>query len=66
MTAATGAYGPLTKTGKTEAYGRIAVSVDKVCRDDLVLYEGRHPCQKPGYDLIAKIIVTKYDALKPK
>ena len=32
VTAASGAYGPLTKTVKTKRYGRIPVPVDKVCK----------------------------------
>ncbi len=66
VTAASGAYGPLTKTVKTKRYGRIPVPVDKVCQLTWFCSKGDIHSKKPGYDLIAKLIVSKYNAVKPK
>ena len=66
MTAATGAYGPLTKTVKTKRYGRIPVPVDKVCKLTWFCSKGDIHSKTPGYDVIAKLIVSRYNAVKPK
>ena len=66
VTAATGAYGPLTQTVKTKKYGRIPVPVDKVCNDTWFCSKGDIHSRNPGYNLIGKLIVAKYNAVKPK
>ena len=47
VTAATGAYGPLTKTVKTKRYGRFG-SGRQGLQAQVVLFEGRHPLQDAG------------------
>jgi lysophospholipase L1-like esterase len=66
VTAATGAYGPLTKTVKTKRYGRIPVPVDKVCHLTWFCKKGDIHSRTRGYDLIGKLIVSRYNAVKPK
>jgi lysophospholipase L1-like esterase len=66
VTAASGAYGPLTKTVKTKNYGRIPVPVSKVCHLTWFCKQGDIHSRNGGYNLIAKLIVSKYNAVKPK
>jgi lysophospholipase L1-like esterase len=66
VTSATGAYGPLTKTVKTKRYGRIPVPVEKVCHLTWFCKEGDIHSRTRGYDLIGKLIVSRYNAVKPK
>ena len=66
VTAATGAYGPLTKTVKTKKYGTIPVPVNKVCHLTWFCAKGDIHSRNPGYNLIGKLIVAKYNAVKPK
>jgi lysophospholipase L1-like esterase len=57
VTAATGAYGPLTQMTELAPYGRIPVPVAKVC--ELTFYcqwQNIHP-RTAGYTVIAKLIV---------
>jgi lysophospholipase L1-like esterase len=66
VTAATGAYGSLKQTVKTVAYGRIPVPVHKVCHLTWFCKKGDIHSKNSGYDLIGKLIVSKYNAVKPK
>jgi len=64
VTAATGAYGSLAKTVKTKNYGTIPVPVNQVCRYSWYCAQGNIHATTVGYNLIGKLIVTKYDAVK--
>jgi lysophospholipase L1-like esterase len=64
VTSATGAYGPLTKTVKTKRYGRIPVPVQKVCSLTWFCSKGDIHSKTPGYNIIGKLIVSKYNAVK--
>jgi lysophospholipase L1-like esterase len=66
VTAATGAYGSLTKTVKNKKYGTIPVPVNKVCHLTWFCAKGDIHSRNPGYNLIGKLIVAKYNAIKPK
>jgi lysophospholipase L1-like esterase len=57
VTAATGAYGPLTQMTDLPPYGEIPVPVAKVCELTFFCqYHDIHP-RTPGYTIIAKLIV---------
>lgn len=63
VTAATGAYQPLTKTITVRPFGRLPVAVAKVCRlTYFCQYEDIHP-RTAGYALIARLVVGE---LPPK
>ena len=66
VTAATGAYGPLTKTVKSKKWGTIPLPVEKVCHLTWFCAKGDIHSKNPGYNLIGKLIVAKYNAVKPK
>jgi lysophospholipase L1-like esterase len=60
VTKATGAYGSLSKTVKTAAYGRIPVPVASVCALTWYCVSGNIHAKTPGYNLIGKLYVTRY------
>jgi lysophospholipase L1-like esterase len=60
VTAATGAYGPLTRTVNTKTYGTIPVPVASVCALTWFCALGNIHARTPGYTLIGKLIVTRY------
>ena len=64
VTAATGAYGSLAKTVKTKQYGTIPVPVTVVCNLTWYCSLGNIHAKTAGYNLIGKLIVRKYDAVK--
>jgi hypothetical protein len=66
VTAATGGYTPLTKTTTLKPYGTIPVAVAKVCTLTWFCKEGNIHATNSGYELIGKLIVSKYDALHKK
>jgi lysophospholipase L1-like esterase len=59
VTAATGAYTPLTKTTVKAPYGRIPVAVADVCTYTWYCSEANIHPHTVGYQLIAKLIVAK-------
>lgn len=64
VTAATGAYGSLTKTVRLKPYGPIPQPVAKVCRLTWFCAQGNIHARTPGYTLIGKLVVSRYDALR--
>ncbi len=71
VTAATGAYKPLnkeTKTkgkkGKSKTYAHLPIAVSRVCRITWYCTRGDIHANTKGYDLIGRMMVKKYDALK--
>ncbi len=64
VTAATGAYTPLTSTVKTAAYGTIPVAVAGVCTLTWFCAQGNIHAKTPGYTLIGKLVVAKYAAMR--
>ena len=71
VTAASGAYKPLTKEtksknkkGKAKTYGSLPVAVAKVCRLSWYCTKGDIHATTKGYDLIGRLMVKKYTALK--
>jgi lysophospholipase L1-like esterase len=63
VTAATGAYVPLTKTVNTKTYGVIPVAVAGVCTYSWFCAQGNIHATTPGYTLIGKLIVSQYAQL---
>jgi lysophospholipase L1-like esterase len=63
VTKATGAYGSLTKTVKTKTYGTIPVPVATVCALTWACAKGDIHSKTPGYDLIGRLIVSRYKAV---
>ncbi len=66
VTAASGAYGSLTKTVKNKHFGVIPVPVNKVCDLTWFCKKGDIHSRNSGYNLIGKLIVWRYNAVKPK
>ena len=66
VTAATGAYTPLSKTTTLKPYGKIPVAVADVCTLTWFcsVTGDIHP-KTPGYAVIAKLIETEYKTLHP-
>jgi hypothetical protein len=64
VTAASGAYTSLNQTVHTETYGEIPVPVANVCALTWFCARGDIHARTPGYDLIGKLIVSRYDATK--
>lgn len=60
VTAATGAYGSLTRTVKTKTYGVIPVPVASVCAFTWFCALGNIHARTMGYTLIGKLIVARY------
>ena len=66
VTAATGAYIPLTKTVDSQTYGVIPVAVAGVCTYSWFCAKGNIHATTPGYTLIGKLIVAQYKQLVHK
>lgn len=64
VTAATGAYVPLTKTVDSKTYGVIPAAVAGVCTYSWFCAQGNIHATTPGYTLIGKLIVAKYRQLQ--
>jgi lysophospholipase L1-like esterase len=71
VTAATGAYKPMSKEskqkskkGKSRGYASLPIPVARVCRLTWFCAKGDVHANTKGYDLIGKLIVTKYHDLK--
>ena len=64
VTAATGAYGSLTRTVHTEAYGTIPVPVAAVCALTWFCASGNIHARTPGYTLIGKLVVARYATMR--
>ncbi len=60
VTAATGAYGPLTRTVHTKTYGTIPVPVAAVCALTWFCTRGDIHPHTSGYTLIGQLIVARY------
>jgi len=63
VTAATGAYGSLTRTVRYKPYGRIPVPVSKVCTLTWFCKKGNIHATTKGYTLIGKLVFARYSAL---
>ncbi len=63
VTKATGAYGSLTKTVNTQAYGSIPVPVASVCSLTWFCAQGNIHAKTPGYNLIGKLYVAQYKSV---
>ena len=64
VTAATGAYTPLSRTVKTKTYGTIPVAVASVCTLTWFCAQGSIHATTPGYTLIGKLVVDRYNAIR--
>ena len=64
VTAATGAYGSLTRTVHTKAYGTIPVPVASVCALTWFCFSGNIHATTSGYTLIGKLVVARYAAMR--
>ena len=59
VTAATGAYGPLTKTVRVAHYGVVPEPVAKVCALTWFCAKGNIHATTAGYELIGKLVVAR-------
>ncbi len=59
VTAATGAYVPLTRTVSASPYGTIPYAVDQVCKLTYFCSQGNIHADTAGYELIGRLIVTQ-------
>jgi lysophospholipase L1-like esterase len=66
VTRASGAYTSLDRTVDTKAYGTIPVPVAGVCSLTWFCARGDIHPRNPGYTLIGKLIVARYDAMTHK
>jgi hypothetical protein len=66
VTRASGAYTSLKRTVHTKAYGTIPVPVASVCALTWFCAKGDIHPRNPGYTLIGKLLVAKYDAITKK
>jgi lysophospholipase L1-like esterase len=66
VTRASGAYTSLERTVDTKAYGTIPVPVASVCSLTWFCARGDIHPRDPGYTLIGKLIVARYDAMTHK
>jgi len=64
VTAATGAYGPLTKMVGLKPYGKLPAPVARVCRLTWFCSQGNIHATTRGYTFIGKLIVARYAALR--
>ncbi len=64
VTAATGAYTPLTRTVHTKTFGTIPVPVASVCALTWFCAQGNIHPRTPGYTLIGKLYVARYNRVK--
>ncbi|MDR3664099.1 MAG: hypothetical protein P4L86_27555, partial [Mycobacterium sp.] len=63
VTAATGAYTPLTTTVVDPTYGTIPVAVADVCKISYFCSIGNIHANTLGYTTIGKLVVSKYKSL---
>ena len=63
VTAATGAYTPLTTTVTVAPYGTIPVAVAKVCTLTWYCAVGNIHATTEGYTLIGKLVAARYATL---
>jgi lysophospholipase L1-like esterase len=63
VTAASGAYVPLTKTVNSKTYGVIPVAVARTCTYSWFCAQGNIHATTTGYTLIGKLIVAQYAQL---
>jgi lysophospholipase L1-like esterase len=66
VTAATGAYTPLTTTVTVAPYGTIPTAVDRVCTLTWFCAVGNIHATNTGYALIGKLVATRYATLQRK
>lgn len=66
VTKATGGYNSLTKTVKTATYGTIPVPVATVCTLTWFCAKGDIHSRTPGYNLIGRLIVSRYKTVTKK
>jgi lysophospholipase L1-like esterase len=66
VTAATGAYTPLTSTTQLIPYGTIPIAVAKVCTLTWFCKEGNIHATTKGYTLIGKLVTARYALLRLK
>jgi lysophospholipase L1-like esterase len=64
VTAATGAYTPLTTTTNVPPYGTIPVAVAKVCSLTWFCTQGNIHATTKGYTLIGELVVARYTGLR--
>ena len=64
VTAATGAYTPLTRTVRLKPYGTIPVPVATVCSLTWFCSQGNIHAKTTGYTLIGKLVVAKYAVMR--
>ena len=63
VTAATGAYIPLTKTKRTPPYGTTPVAVSNVCSLTWFCAKGNIHAKSSGYALIGRLMVARYRSM---
>jgi lysophospholipase L1-like esterase len=66
VTAATGAYTSLNRTVHTKRYGEIPVPVASVCALTWFCTRGDIHARTAGYNLIGKLIVSRYSAMRKR
>ena len=64
VTAATGAYTPLTRTVRLHPYGTIPVPVATVCTLTWFCSQGNIHAKTTGYTLIGKLVVARYVVMR--
>jgi lysophospholipase L1-like esterase len=64
VTAATGAYTPLTTTTNVPPYGTIPVAVARVCSLTWFCQQGNIHATTKGYTLIGELVVARYTSLR--
>jgi len=64
VTAATGAYTPLTRTVRLVPYGTIPAPVASVCSLTWFCSQGNIHAKTTGYTLIGKLVVAKYAVIR--
>ena len=64
VTAATGAYGSLTRTVTLDPYGTIPVPVARICTLTWFCKQGNIHATTQGYALIGKLIAARYASLR--
>jgi len=66
VTAATGAYTPLTRTEQLSPYGTVPVAVARVCTLTWYCKQGNIHATTKGYALIGRLVAARYATLKRK
>jgi hypothetical protein len=64
VTAATGAYTPLTKTTTLAPYGSLPTAVAKVCTLTWFCKQGNIHATTKGYTLIGQLVAARYAAVR--